>query len=97
MEKQQQQHPPPLPPKFSTPSANTMQIDPQVVELYQSLMKRDGKKYSYGNAIADAPTMATARSIMIGEIENRSSHLLVVSIYLCFNYPIFCIVTFAVD
>lgn len=70
--------PPPPRPKFSTSGANIMQRAPQVVEFYQSLMKRDCKKDSSGNAVVDVPDVANARSSMIGEIENRSSHLLAI-------------------
>ncbi|XP_057841601.2 protein CHUP1, chloroplastic [Cryptomeria japonica] len=70
--------PPPPPPKFSAAGANTMQRAPQVVEFYQSLMKRDVKKDSSGSGLVDAPNVANARSSMIGEIENRSSHLLAI-------------------
>eukprot|EP01018_Ginkgo_biloba_P030332 Gb_27643 [translate_table: standard] len=70
--------PPPPPPKFSTAGANVMQRAPEVVEFYHSLMKRDAKKEASGGGITDAPDVANARSSMIGEIENRSSHLLAI-------------------
>jgi hypothetical protein len=54
---------------------------PQVVEFYQSLMKRDSRKDSSNGGICDAPDVANVRSSMIGEIENRSSHLLAVSVH----------------
>jgi hypothetical protein len=52
---------------------------PQVVELYHSLMKRDCRRDSSSGGLSDAPDVADVRSSMIGEIENRSSHLLAVS------------------
>ncbi|KAE7996016.1 hypothetical protein FH972_000765 [Carpinus fangiana] len=51
---------------------------PQVVEFYHSLMKRDSRKDSSSGGICDAPDVANVRSSMIGEIENRSSHLLAI-------------------
>lgn len=49
---------------------------PEVVEFYQSLMKREAKKDT--TALITASNTADARSNMIGEIENRSSFLLAV-------------------
>lgn len=51
---------------------------PQVVELYHSLMKRDSRRDSSSGGLSDAPDVADVRSSMIGEIENRSSHLLAI-------------------
>lgn len=74
--------PPPPPPKFSVRSTTgVVQRAPQVVEFYHSLMKRDSRKDSSNGGISEAPDVANVRSSMIGEIENRSSHLLAVSIY----------------
>ncbi|KAJ1694968.1 hypothetical protein LUZ63_011666 [Rhynchospora breviuscula] len=71
--------PPPLP-KFSNKSAGIMQRAPQVAELYHSLMKRDSRRDSCGGAIcgSSGDDCANVRSSMIGEIENRSSHLLAI-------------------
>lgn len=71
--------PPPLNLKSSTRSTSVMQPAPQVVEFYHSLMKRDSRRDSSGNGVCDASDVANVRSSMIGEIENRSSHLLAVS------------------
>ena len=71
--------PPPLP-KFAVRSATGMvQRAPQVVEFYHSLMKRDSRRDSSHGAICNVPDVSNVRSSMIGEIENRSSHLLAVS------------------
>ncbi|XP_044508715.1 protein CHUP1, chloroplastic-like [Mangifera indica] len=71
--------PPPPPPKYSVRStAGLVQRAPQVVEFYHSLMKRDSRKDSSNGAISEAPDVANVRSSMIGEIENRSSHLLAI-------------------
>lgn len=73
--------PPPPQPKFSLRSSTgTVQRAPQVVEFYHSLMKRDSRKDSCNGGVCDAPDVANVRSSMIGEIENRSSHLLAVSL-----------------
>ena len=73
--------PPPPPPMNFASKSNTATVKraPQVVELYHSLMKRDSRKDSSNGGLSDAPDVADVRSSMIGEIENRSSHLLAVS------------------
>jgi len=73
--------PPPPPPMNFSSRSNTATVKraPQVVELYHSLMKRDSRKDSSNGGHPDAPDVADVRSSMIGEIENRSSHLLAVS------------------
>ncbi|KAJ4980692.1 hypothetical protein NE237_031529 [Protea cynaroides] len=71
--------PPPPPPKFSVKSSTSMvQRAPEVVEFYHSLMKRDSRKEPSSGGICDAPDVANVHSSMIGEIENRSSHLLAI-------------------
>jgi hypothetical protein len=57
---------------------DNMHRAPEVVEFYQSLMKRDVK--STGGGISGNDINPDARNNMIGEIENRSTHLLAVSI-----------------
>ncbi|KAL6991189.1 hypothetical protein U1Q18_009308 [Sarracenia purpurea var. burkii] len=68
--------PPPLPPAKGTVSvpAKVRRV-PEVVEFYHSLMRRDSRREPGGGA-PDA-TAANARD-MIGEIENRSAHLLAI-------------------
>ncbi|XP_057970928.1 protein CHUP1, chloroplastic-like [Malania oleifera] len=71
--------PPPPPPKLAKRhSIGMVQRAPQVVEFYHSLMKRDSRKDSSNGGTYDAPDVANVRSSMIGEIENRSSHLLAI-------------------
>ncbi|XWS20749.1 hypothetical protein CRYUN_Cryun31cG0129200 [Craigia yunnanensis] len=71
--------PPPPPPKFSARnSTRVVQRAPQVVEFYHSLMKRDSRKDSTNGGICDVPDVANVRSSMIGEIENRSAHLIAI-------------------
>ncbi|EPS62321.1 hypothetical protein M569_12467, partial [Genlisea aurea] len=50
---------------------------PELVEFYQSLMKREAKKDT-SSLISPSSNASDARSNMIGEIENRSSFLLAV-------------------
>lgn len=73
--------PPPPPPKLAAVRSNAagvVQRAPQVVEFYHSLMKRDSRKEASNGGVCDASEVANVRSNMIGEIENRSSHLLAV-------------------
>ncbi|PPS11468.1 hypothetical protein GOBAR_AA09176 [Gossypium barbadense] len=59
-------------------STGVVKRAPQVVEFYHSLMKRDSRKDATNGGICDVPDVANVRSSMIGEIENRSSHLLAI-------------------
>ncbi|KAH7658128.1 Formin homology 2 domain (FH2 domain)-containing protein [Dioscorea alata] len=68
--------PPPPPTRGSKASAASVRRVPEVVEFYHSLMRRDSKRES-GAGLTDAPAAANARN-MIGEIENRSAHLLAI-------------------
>ncbi|KAG8385156.1 hypothetical protein BUALT_Bualt03G0012400 [Buddleja alternifolia] len=71
--------PPPPPPKLASRSMTGMvQRAPQVVEFYHSLMKRDSRKDCLNSGTTDGSDVANVRSSMIGEIENRSSHLLAI-------------------
>eukprot|EP01018_Ginkgo_biloba_P028111 Gb_27995 [translate_table: standard] len=71
--------PPPPPPggllKSQGPTGDKVHRAPELVEFYQSLMKREAKKEAATMASA-APNVADARNNMIGEIENRSAFLL---------------------
>ncbi|XP_027151474.1 protein CHUP1, chloroplastic isoform X1 [Coffea eugenioides] len=73
--------PRPPPPPGSLPrgagSGDKVHRAPEVVEFYQSLMKREAKKES-SPLISSTSSTSEARSNMIGEIENRSSFLLAV-------------------
>ncbi|XP_068667186.1 protein INCREASED PETAL GROWTH ANISOTROPY 1-like [Aristolochia californica] len=69
--------PPPLPPtRLMTSAAAKVRRVPEVVEFYHSLMRRDSKRDSCGS-VPDAPSAANTRN-MIGEIENRSAHLIAI-------------------
>lgn len=78
--------PPPPPPRGLKPMPAKVRRVPEVVEFYHSLMRRDSRRESN---VSDAPLTANPRD-MIGEIENRSSHLLAVStghrLVLCFIF-----------
>ncbi|KAI3466723.1 hypothetical protein Pfo_023386 [Paulownia fortunei] len=76
--------PPPPPPskglKSKPPPAKVRRI-PEVVEFYHSLMRRDSNCRRDSGAGAGGPSDATAGAMakdMIGEIENRSAHLLAI-------------------
>ncbi|KAM1004762.1 hypothetical protein ACFX2C_004922 [Malus domestica] len=68
--------PPPPPPRGSRPATAKVKRVPEVVEFYHSLMRRDSRRES-GSGVSDATGTANARD-MIGEIENRSAHLLAI-------------------
>lgn len=72
--------PPPPPPKGGRMASAKVRRVPEVVEFYHSLMRRDSqsRRESSSGASAEVPATANARD-MIGEIENRSTHLLAVS------------------
>lgn len=73
--------PPPPPPPGSLPrgtgSGDKVHRAPELVEFYQTLMKREAKKDTT-SLISTTSNVSDARSNMIGEIENRSSFLLAV-------------------
>jgi len=75
--------PPPPPPPPGSLSRGGMGGDkvhraPELVEFYQSLMKREAKKDTSTLLVSSTSNASDARSNMIGEIENRSSFLLAV-------------------
>ncbi|WJX14048.1 Protein chup1, chloroplastic [Trifolium repens] len=73
--------PPPPPPPGSLPRgsvvADQVKRAPELVEFYQTLMKREAKKDT-SSLTSSTSNSADARSNMIGEIENRSTFLLAV-------------------
>ncbi|XP_059624458.1 protein CHUP1, chloroplastic-like [Cornus florida] len=68
--------PPPLLAKGLKSVPSRVRRVPEVVEFYHSLMRRDSRRDSGGGA-PDGPAPANPRD-MIGEIENRSAHLLAI-------------------
>ncbi|GFP94571.1 protein chup1 chloroplastic, partial [Phtheirospermum japonicum] len=72
--------PRPPPPPGSLPrggGGDKVHRAPELVEFYQSLMKREAKKDT-STLISTSSNASDARSNMIGEIENRSSFLMAV-------------------
>ncbi|KAK4260890.1 hypothetical protein QN277_003951 [Acacia crassicarpa] len=72
--------PPPPPPPGSLRGAtgnDKVHRAPELVEFYQTLMKREAKKDT-SSLISSTTNASDARSNMIGEIENRSTFLLAV-------------------
>lgn len=74
--------PPPPPGSLAKGSAggNGVHRAPELVELYQSLMKRESKNNLTSLASVASNAIADARSNMIGEIANKSTFMLAVSI-----------------
>lgn len=74
--------PPPPPPRGLSKGAldgDKVHRAPQLVEFYQSLMKREAKKDTSSLLVSSSTSNTSdARSNMIGEIENRSTFLLAV-------------------
>ncbi|XP_066360730.1 protein CHUP1, chloroplastic-like [Miscanthus floridulus] len=72
--------PPPPPPPGALPrnlgGGDKVHRAPEIVEFYQSLMKREAKKETSLGSMSS--NVSDARSNMIGEIENRSTFLLAV-------------------
>ncbi|KAI7743996.1 hypothetical protein M8C21_030027 [Ambrosia artemisiifolia] len=70
--------PPPPPPKSVKRSPAKVRRVPEVVEFYHSLMRRESRRETCNGASSgDVPATANTRD-MIGEIENRSTHLLAI-------------------
>ncbi|XP_068663903.1 INCREASED PETAL GROWTH ANISOTROPY 1-like protein 2 [Aristolochia californica] len=70
--------PPPLPPRRGPVRTATMQKAPALVEFYHSLAKYDGKKDHQGTGNCSNHGVIHAHSSIVGEIQNRSSHLLAI-------------------
>ncbi|KAG6423631.1 hypothetical protein SASPL_114033 [Salvia splendens] len=72
--------PPPPPPKGGKSKAALAKVRrvPEVVEFYHSLMRRDSSFRRDSGASSDGILAGAAAKDMIGEIENRSSHLLAI-------------------
>ncbi|XP_050225040.1 protein CHUP1, chloroplastic [Mercurialis annua] len=69
--------PPPPPLKGTRLVATKVRRVPEVVEFYHSLMRRDSRRDSGAGGSDALPANNNARD-MIGEIENRSAHLLAI-------------------
>ncbi|XP_047313172.1 protein CHUP1, chloroplastic-like [Impatiens glandulifera] len=68
--------PPPPPHMVVKPGCEKVRRMPEVVELYHSLMRRDTRRESGAGGAPEAA--ASSARDMIGEIENRSTHLLAI-------------------
>ncbi|XP_012573389.1 INCREASED PETAL GROWTH ANISOTROPY 1-like protein 2 isoform X2 [Cicer arietinum] len=69
--------PPPIPSRPLAKLANTQKA-PAVVQLFHSLKNQDGKKDSKGSINHHKPIAISAHSSIVGEIQNRSAHLLAI-------------------
>ncbi|KAI4365160.1 hypothetical protein MLD38_021173 [Melastoma candidum] len=76
--------PPPPAPRGGSTAIMTVRRIPEVVEFYHSLMRRDTRRDASNGGPTTAPDSASAVAAftsardMIGEIENRSAHLLAI-------------------
>ncbi|KAJ6769939.1 PROTEIN CHUP1 CHLOROPLASTIC-LIKE [Salix purpurea] len=69
--------PPPPPPKGRRVGMAKVRRVPEVVEFYHSLMRKNSRRECGGGMAETLPASSNARD-MIGEIENRSTHLLAI-------------------
>ncbi|ERN02030.1 hypothetical protein AMTRI_Chr02g223990 [Amborella trichopoda] len=70
--------PPPPPTQALSKKGAAMKKAPDLVEFYHLLTKREGKKDGLGSGTSSSPGVMSAHSSIIGEIQNRSSHMLAV-------------------
>ncbi|KAL2571930.1 hypothetical protein AAZX31_17G040400 [Glycine max] len=69
--------PPPIPTRPLARLANS-QKSPAIVELFHSLKNKDWKIDSKGSVNHQRPVVISAHSSIVGEIQNRSAHLLAI-------------------
>lgn len=74
--------PPPPPPALPRPTARaaTTQKAPALLESYRSLTRQEGRRGSSGSGNHNKPAAISVHTSIVGEIQNRSAHLLAVSI-----------------
>ncbi|KAM1723254.1 hypothetical protein ACFX11_021858 [Malus domestica] len=73
------QPPPPHPPQFSVrATGGTTQKAPALVEFYHSLRKQEVKMDSPESRNHHKPAATSAHNSVVGEIQNRSAHLLAI-------------------
>ncbi|XP_072954061.1 INCREASED PETAL GROWTH ANISOTROPY 1-like protein 2 isoform X2 [Typha angustifolia] len=71
--------PPPPPPSRHVPAkSNAVHKASALVELYNSLTKRDGKKDAMGIGNCLSPISRNPQHSIVGELQNRSAHLLAI-------------------
>ncbi|KAM7522054.1 hypothetical protein LguiA_011956 [Lonicera macranthoides] len=68
--------PPPPPPSKLLVGSKAVRRVPEVMEYYRSLMKRDAQRENKNSSVGIPPAINSKN--MIGEIENRSTHLLAI-------------------
>ncbi|KAL5538775.1 hypothetical protein UlMin_043915 [Ulmus minor] len=70
--------PPPPPPPRSSARAPTHQRAPALVDFYHSLTKKEVKRESKGLDNRNKQAAISAHSSIVGEIQNRSAHLIAI-------------------
>ncbi|XP_043724551.1 protein CHUP1, chloroplastic [Telopea speciosissima] len=70
--------PPPPPPPRVPARAASMHKAPTLVQFYHSLTKHEGKKDPLRHGNHNSPTVSNVHSSIVGEIQNRSAHLLAI-------------------
>uniref|UniRef100_A0A6N2MWG4 Protein CHUP1, chloroplastic n=1 Tax=Salix viminalis TaxID=40686 RepID=A0A6N2MWG4_SALVM len=70
--------PPPLPLMRPLARATTAPKTPAIVEFYNLIRKQEGKRDSLGLRCQYKPAKSSAHSSIVGEIQNRSTHLLAI-------------------
>ncbi|EHA8586811.1 hypothetical protein COCNU_scaffold000979G000010 [Cocos nucifera] len=71
--------PPPHRPSHSIPARDkTVHKATALVELYHSLTRQDAKKDSVGNRNSASPVSSNVHNSIVGELQNRSAHLLAI-------------------
>lgn len=87
--------PPPPPPPRPTARAAAAKKAPSLEQLYHSLKKQEGKTGHVGPVNHDQPAAFSAHSSIVGEIQNRSAHLLAVRIIHLLSAMSFCFLSSA--
>ncbi|XP_059434545.1 protein CHUP1, chloroplastic [Corylus avellana] len=74
--------PPPPPPALPRPTARvaTTQKAPALVESYRSLTRQEGRRGSSGSGNNNKPAAISVHTSIVGEIQNRSAHLLAIKV-----------------
>ncbi|CAD5163388.1 unnamed protein product [Musa acuminata subsp. malaccensis] len=70
--------PPPPPPPHNARGRVTVHKASALAELYHSLTKQDGKQGSMNNGSCASPQSNKAHLSIVGELQNRSAHLLAI-------------------
>jgi hypothetical protein len=81
--------PPPPPPPHQHSNVNSVHKASALVELYNSMTKQNGKKDQIINGNCSSPIGRNPQSNILGELQNRSAHLLAVRIILFFFFTVY--------